>query len=62
MQSYSGASAIIVGMLFGIELDGKSDHWYIDIAEEVMKGASETIIPGTFLVDVMPLCKFLSLL
>jgi hypothetical protein len=43
-------------VFFGIDINNKHDEWYIDIAEEVMKGISEAAVPGAFLVDIMPIC------
>ena len=42
-------------IFFGIDIKSKEDEWYIDIAEEVMKGVAEAGVPGAFLVDVIPI-------
>ncbi|KIJ94934.1 hypothetical protein K443DRAFT_11723 [Laccaria amethystina LaAM-08-1] len=36
----------------------ESDDPYITLAEEVLQGASEAGIPGTFLVDLLPFLKY----
>ena len=56
LDSHSYISTSMAEIFFGIDIKSKEDEWYIDIAEEVMKGISEAGIPGAFLVDIIPIC------
>ena len=42
---------------YGIAVE-ESDDPYISIAEEVLNGISEVAIPGSFLVDLFPILKY----
>ena len=42
---------------YGIAVQESNDP-YISIAEEVMSGVSEAGIPGAFLVDLIPILKY----
>ena len=42
---------------YGIAVQ-ESDDPYISIAEEVLKGLTQAGIPGTFLVDLFPILKY----
>lgn len=46
----------ILSIAYGIDVREEGDP-YVDAAEEVMRAVSETIGPGSFLVNVFPLCK-----
>lgn len=39
---------------YGIEVQEKNDPW-IAIAEHALEGASVTGIPGSFMVDIIPI-------
>ena len=43
---------------YGIAVQ-ESDDPYISIAEEALKGINEAGIPGTFLVDLFPILKYI---
>ena len=43
---------------YGIAVQ-ESDDPYISIAEEVLDGVNEAGIPGTFLVDLFPVLKYI---
>lgn len=42
---------------YGIEVKDKDDPW-IAVAEHALEGASVTGIPGSFLVDIIPICGY----
>ena len=46
-----------MSMTSGIQIKGTNDP-FINLAEAVMKSASEAIIPGAFLVDVILIIKY----
>ena len=46
-----------MSMTYGIQIKGTNDP-FINLAEAVMKSASEAIIPGAFLIDVIPILKY----
>ena len=50
-------AATIMKIGYGIVVQ-ESDDPYISIAEEVLNGAAEAGIPGTFLVDMSPFLKY----
>ena len=50
-------AATIMKIGYGIAVQ-ESDDPYISIAEEVLNGAAEAGIPGTFLVDMFPFLKY----
>ena len=54
----SAFAATIMKIGYGISVQ-ESDDPYISIAEEVLNGAAEAGIPGTFLVDMFPFLKYL---
>ena len=43
---------------YGITVQ-ESDDPYVAIAEEALKGVAEAGIPGSFLVDLLPILKYL---
>ena len=50
-------AATIMKIGYGIAVQ-ESDDPYISIAEEVLNGVAEAGIPGTFLVDLFPILKY----
>ena len=53
--------AIILMIAYGYPLE-ENDDPYLRVAEASMSGFSEVVVPGAFLVDVIPSCKLRSLL
>ena len=51
------AGAVIISVTYGIDVLPENDP-YIAIAETAMHGMSEATIPGRFLVDFIPLLKY----
>ncbi|KAJ6562700.1 cytochrome P450 [Mycena vulgaris] len=51
------AGALIMNVTYGIDVRSCDDP-YINLAEEVMHGASVAIVPGSFLVDTIPALKY----
>ncbi|EMD37512.1 hypothetical protein CERSUDRAFT_114153 [Gelatoporia subvermispora B] len=49
--------AIILSTLYGIDIQDKDDK-YIEIAEKAMEGASEGFVPGSFMIDYIPVLKY----
>ncbi|OCH93084.1 CyP450 monooxygenase [Obba rivulosa] len=49
--------AIILATIYGIDIQDKNDK-YIEIAEKAMEGASEGFVPGSFLVDYIPMLRY----
>jgi hypothetical protein len=50
-------AATIMKIGYGIAIQ-ESDYPYISIAEEVLSGVAEAGIPGSFLVDLFPILKY----
>ncbi|KAF8513884.1 cytochrome P450 [Gautieria morchelliformis] len=51
------AGAIIMEIIYGIDVLPTGDP-YIQLAEDAMAAASSAAIPGTFLVDTLPILKY----
>lgn len=45
----------MVHLVYGIKVS-QSNHVYDDLLDEVGDAVAKTGVPGTFLVDVMPIC------
>lgn len=41
---------------YGIDVQDKDDYW-INTAEHAMEGGIKAGVPGTFLVDLIPICR-----
>ena len=50
-------SATIMQILYGISVQ-ESDDPYISIAEEALDGLAQAGVPGAFLVDLIPILKY----
>ena len=48
----------ILSMTYSIDVQPNNDP-YIKIAEEALAATSEILIPGAFLVDIIPILKYL---
>ena len=46
--------AIIMDVTYGIQVTGMDDS-YIEIAEKVLQLAASAMLPGSFLVDMVPI-------
>ena len=55
--STSAFAATIMKIGYGIAVQ-ESDDPYISIAEEALKGVADAGIPGTSLVDLLPILKY----
>ena len=53
--------AIILMITYGYSLK-ENDDPYLEVAEATMNGFNEVIVPGAFLVDMIPSCELRSLL
>jgi hypothetical protein len=49
----------IVNIVYGIDVVDKNSE-YISLPEKVVDYISESVMPGRFLVEFLPLCKYLS--
>lgn len=54
VSSLSGR--VIMEVAYGIEVQEKNDPW-IATAEHALEGATVTGIPGSFMVDIIPICQ-----
>lgn len=54
VSSLSGR--VIMEVAYGIEVQEKNDPW-IATAEHALEGATVTGIPGSFMVDIIPICR-----
>lgn len=52
------AASVIMKVTYGIDLAPKNDR-YIVIAEQALAGMAEAANPGAFLVDLLPILKFI---
>lgn len=59
MHTISLSGALIMDTIYGIEVLPENDP-YISAAETFMAVQSAATIPGTFLVDFLPICKVFS--
>jgi len=50
-------AATIMKVAYGIDVQ-ESDDPYIMIAEEAVNGAKQAAVPGAFLVDLLPILKY----
>jgi hypothetical protein len=53
----SAVGGMTMSMTYGIQIKETNDP-FINLAEAAMKSASEAMIPGAFLVDVIPILKY----
>ena len=53
------AAASIMRVAYGIEVLDTNDQ-YISVAEEALGNLSDACNPGSFLVDLIPFCEYLS--
>lgn len=53
----STLGATVIDIAYGMKIAETNDP-YISMVEEVMTGAIEVAIPGRFLVDVLPILKY----
>ncbi|RPD61602.1 CyP450 monooxygenase [Lentinus tigrinus ALCF2SS1-6] len=51
-------SAALMEMLYGIQVSGENDE-YIAKAEQVVEGVAEGLLPGRYLVEVLPFLRYL---
>ena len=54
---YSYFAASILNIIYGIKVDEKTNREFVHSGEMAMQGMAIAGIPGTFLVDILPICK-----
>lgn len=51
-------AASILNIVYGIKVDEKTNQEFVHYGETVMEGATIAGVPGAFLVDMLPICKY----
>lgn len=59
MRIISFSGSLVMDTIYGIEVRPENDP-YIEAAEKHMAAQSVATVPGTFLVDFLPICKWIS--
>ncbi|KAJ0345141.1 hypothetical protein KNSL1_008738 [Colletotrichum chrysophilum] len=52
------AGSVILRVAYGYNPEPFKDDYLIDLAGEAMDQFAQAAVPGAFLVDIFPLCKF----
>lgn len=60
-EDYRGAGAFILKITYGYNIESHSEDPLVNLANLALRQFSNAIIPGAWLVDLIPPCKSLSL-